>query len=450
MSRLIFPDFALGQYRFQIEIAVGDYHTEDKYYNLISLGTFNYGFNDTKDTIFYPENVTIEFTIAACQVPYIGYPNPFEGGDSSNTDEEYQKEYFNLIDSLTFRQTSVTIWKDSRIFLVGTVDAKSVSSVYGKFSVSCSILSDFAKLKKMDPRTNLLGLPTNTTTRMRFSELIKTIVRSVLPHVTQIIAFSEIRFSTNFTFLGQPVPGDFSLAGGYLYDYIGSSWHHETYIDLLKDILATFGLIMFIYDDTIVLQPRWYFPSNPFVITDDMVISGPDATSQNALALKGLHVKCVHLNYTYVAAYDLGTVVYNSDKTVQNDSDVETVYLSQPGGTPPGMPDIALNQRNVSVWMSELYAGLNNAQWVISKPNQCYLNSSPANKAALWKIIGDRLWQLVSTERLSFKVELLGTEYLYNPFFKHFSYPGLIFRARTASIDFSKGTSTLELLACNN
>lgn len=447
---ILFPNLLLSGHLFDIEINItlstNNQQLSPKNYNLISLGPFNYGFNETKDTIFYPENVMLQFTVAAADVPRIITSS--QSSSAENSQEAYKQEYFNLIHQLTFSPTIVTIRRDNAIFFLGSIDPKSITSDYSNFSIKCTVLSDFAKLKKTDPRSNSLVLPLNTDTKILFSDLILHIVRSVLPHVTQIIPYSEVRVSTNFTFLGQPVTAGFPMLGTFLFDYLGNPWNHPDYIAVLKDILATFGLVMFIYDNAVILQPRWYFPSDPYIIEDNKLISGPDATSQNALALKGLHVRLIHNNYTFNQSYNLGTVTLDGNGNVQNSEEVETLHLSQPGGTPPGMPNNSLNNRNLWVLIPEYISGLNNAQWVPSRPNECFLSSNFGTKAPLWQILGDRLFQLISKKRLSFKLELLGTEYLYNPFFRHPSYPNSIFRARTASIDFSKGTTTLELLSC--
>lgn len=440
---LIFENILLSGNRFTIEFRSADSpsgSSSPSRYHLLSLGSFNYGFNETKDTIFYPENVSIEFSIARSSIP--------SGAQSPSSLSAFQQEYFRIINTLTFTPVTVTIWRGDRIFFLGSVDPKSVTSSYDNLSVRCTVLSDFLKLKSINPRTDSLGLPLNTDEKIRFQDLILWIIYAVLPQVDYISQRSELLVETGYTFLEEPVYADFDDLGAFIFDYIGSPWAHEDYISVLKDVLSTFGLVMFIYDNAVILRPRWYFPSEPFIITDKITVSGPDASGHNALALKGLCVKINRENYTFSQSYSLGAVEFDESGSVKNGNEVETVYISQVGGAPPGVPDTQINQRNFWVWLPEYITGINNSDWVPSIPSGCFWQSRPEVKSSLWKLLGDRLWELISNERLSFKIELLGTDYIFNPFFVHHAYPETKFRIRTASVDFTRGTTTLELLEC--
>lgn len=212
--------------------------------------------------------------------------------------------------------------------------------------------------------------------------------------------------------------------------------------------------------DTAVLRPRWYFPANPCILSEEpqspehlrtitpTLMEGPSLEANGAEALKGLQAKCVYGTYTPQQVYNLGNIEFTQEGTIKNIEEVEQINLSQVRGTPPGMPNLPINHRNLWAYIPEYIAGLGNAQWVSTLPNTAHLQSNPAVQGPLWQIIGNRIWQVIAKPRLAIRVTLHGTGYLLNPFFSIPSWHNRHFRIRTASVDYLLNTTTLTVLEC--
>lgn len=448
--RIVFKDITLNSHRFYVEANFYNWEPEldeERVYKLTDLGDFNFGHDADKDSVFYPENFDLSFTIAGQSVPIIGRkPNPF--GQEINTEQDYKHEYYFLIGMLTFQDANVTVWLDDTIFFFGSADRASVTSDYSNYVINFTSLSNFAKLKNYDPRINPLVFSLNTDQKVFIPDLILGIVRSVLPQVNSIVCHSSLRASIQYTFLGQPrlLVRDINSLAVFVDDYIGYPSAYENYIDLLKDILASFGLVMYIFGRTIVLNSRWYYSSEYFEISDNLLISGPDADSRNAKALKGIRVWVRKGDYTFASPYDVGLVELDENKRIKYPDEVEEIYLTQPMGAPPGIPDTPVNQRNIWAWLPEYISGLGNGQFVPTLPNSAYIEGGSVPMGPLWRVIGDQLGQLVLRERLSVNCELFGVDYWVNPFFILPSYQNRKFRARTIAINYQTYSTVLNLI----
>lgn len=432
---------------YDIEITFNNSDNNDYYYKLIRLHPFVFGNNNDMDMILYPESVKIQFSLVASEVPIPGeFPNPFS---SSPSRKDYESEYYRLINIISFDESLVIIKKNGSEYFRGFIDVNYKSTSYYT-DIEILILSNFTKLKDISPKTELLGLNPNTDNKILYTEVAKKILQLAFPGLQNVIFESEIKATTNFTFLSEPWNAPAENLGNYIFNFVGSISPHDTMIDLIKEILQTFGCLGIVLGNSFIMQPRGYYEGAQLVtLKAEHYKMGNEPSVYYSQKIEGLVVK--------VRAGDVpdifhevhyGNVILDDEGEIKNRDELEFIIISTPGGDPPGIDgdEFPLMIRNLWAWVPEHIAGIGNAQWVATKRNE-FFTTNISTKAALWKIIGDGIWAVIKNSRLVFITTLIGTNYNYNRFYKLENSGNLILKIRKIAFDDFENESECDLIS---
>ena len=234
-----------GSDLFDVQFQVLDNDPYTYNFTPIEFGAFEFGNDNDVDTIYYPNNTNIKFTLQGCVVDY--YPS----GSGANDTNDYIYTYHKVLRALKYSKVYCIINKNSSYYFKGLLDSGALRSNYKEKSFDCSIISSFVELKEKDAVDGYLaGVDVNE--RINVTEFILKIVQIVLP-VTSISSISDLRFKTSLQ-VGYAI-SDISI---YPNIFIGGSTLQENYWDVLKEVLNSFGVICLIHGPQVYLQSRWY------------------------------------------------------------------------------------------------------------------------------------------------------------------------------------------------
>lgn len=429
-------------YHFQITL---DDEDENEYTFLPEkLYPFQYGNDDKIDSILYPDNVKIKFSI-------------YDAGINVHSG------YYTIIDKLSFVDSSVIVTKNGSEIFRGYIDQMNVTGEYEAKSAEITILGNFGKLKDIDPRTLDPAViedstPVNGAEACAFfTNAITETIKLVMPNITQTILATDLKATTTYTFLAVPYNspadnwGDFaSRIWGPFSVYGRTPEDASAYncLQLIKNILASFGCVGIIKDNKFIMQSRLYFPGNVTTLLKKYYLrsSQPEPTNQQKIDGLQMFVKPYDTvaDFYYEALY--GIVKKDENGNLEEPDRVETLFLYVCGGDPPGVDgDIyPLLIRKMYCYIPGFVAGLGNEIWDLAKRNECYSSAHPT-KGPVWKVVADSIWTDSSVDRLAYKLKSLGFNYEYQKFYQLENDPNA-YRPRLMAFDENNYSTELDLL----
>lgn len=435
---------------FDIVLNINDGDVSNEYnYKMRKLGEFNYGNDEDVDTILYPANVKIEFTFSASDIPL------HFGGGTYGDFRNFEKEYFNLINKFSFLDTSVTINRDGSEYFIGFVDQKNKGGSFEEKTIEITALSDLSKLKDLDPSTfdpgQLYTLPVNPYgNTVSFADVIKETIKKVLPNFGSVFVLSDLKSETNYTFLGQP----WHATADYFGDFSSYFWGTDkfaTAIDLIRSVCSQFGCVGIVKGNNFYMQSRFAIPSQEaLTLKTREFIKNEGPTPYYSQKLEGLQALVYQMGdgSYYEATY--GTVTKDGD-TVVNRDEVETIVMHACGGDPPGVDGATypLLVRNIWIRVPGYVAGIGNEQWISSVRNSFYGGVRAVdNQTALWRVVAESIWDQIQYDRLIYQLEMKGTGWQYDKFYK-FEY-GLTetFRPRKLRYNYPNKSTVMDVIKC--
>lgn len=281
-------------------IEVDDSIEVEKNYFGLRLEPFQYGNDQDIDTVIYPGSVTLEFTILPKQIDE-GIPNPFGdptpyGEFGTPLAEDIDDEYFKLSDSLCFNDAEVTVTKDGTEYLVGYINKNNVGNDYGKRSITITVLSNFGKLKDLDPRSldpddfRTAPLDVSPGGQVLFTDVILGLLQIVYPTIDQVVLMSDIRSMTTYTLLGVPQSVGVQYFGTFNYIYIGPNARYSKASDVIKEICSLFGCVGIVMGTKFIMQSRFYYSQTTVTLLKDYYLKGKGPTILTSQKLNGMQV----------------------------------------------------------------------------------------------------------------------------------------------------------------
>ncbi len=445
MAKIKFKNIRKAKHTFSITIDIKNDDSQLEYdFHLISLGNFEYGNSNNKETIYYPANVTIDFTIVGCGV------KPVDPVTPENDYGDYLAAYYSFLEDLKYCETDVTIYKDDEFYFQGFIDHRDIHSNWKEKSFSVFVVSNFVKLKDIIPSDNPLGYDLHNGEELGRNVLHRDIIIDsfglVFSQPCALHVTCDIRAKTTFKVLETPWIANFNYFG----ISIGSLFGHKrvkikNMFDLLKSIFDAFGLICFFEGQNIYLQSRWYFPGLQVESIDKKdFISGLEIVG-NTKKLKGLQL-FVELNMVNDNAVEttIGTVEKDKDKNLKYPEEVEIARLAFAGGRPPHQPNNHFCIDPVMIFVPGHVAGLNNEQW--TECSDFYLVSDKYVRGPLWKIIKAKLWSIVSKSRVVYKAKIRGTDWISTNYYNFETILSIGFRPRKYVLDFDNNNTVIEFV----
>lgn len=463
MSVINFNTLQKAKHYFDASLTIDDDDVITvKTYKSVKLGVFKNGSEEDKETIYYPANVDFTFTITGCSVPVTGIPDPFS--DYINY-ADYEKEYFNLIKALKYHVAEVIINKDGLYYFKGIIDTQSIQSDFKEKSFTFTIISNLTKLKDMNTRDEsvtfedagiyddkckyyLNGDGDATVKVITFQDMALKIIQRVLPDINQVILTSDVKIKAAYTFLGEPVILGLNNLYNDIQEMVGIISIQRTMIDLLKDILISFGLVMFIEGDKLIIHQRWYSNTLDRVTLPRIQYKKGPAIDSIVTKMKGVQAFVIvsSIDETY-EEINYGIVEKNKDGSLKYPDVVEVIHFSFVGGLPPTMPDIPVNHLSLYLLIPQYYTGLGIIVWERTNGN-FFLASEPDNIASLYDIVSNKILSLITTDRLILPLTIKGTDWLATNFFAINSLPDNTFRPRYAETDYDKEQMNINLVEC--
>jgi len=434
---------------YEFEIVIDDTIEKTIYCLPIALDPFVYGNDEDIDTVLYPGSVNIELSIIN-KVPTVP-PNPF-GDDFNYNSATNDLEYYRLNDALAFSDSAVTVNRDGVEYMIGYVDTQNIGGNYEKKSFRLSVLSNFGKLKDLDPRTldpaDYLSPPYDVSPgqQVLFTDLLLTLIQEVYPTVTQVVLMSDVKSETTYTLLGVPQSVGAQFFGTFNYDYIGAASRYEKASDIVKDVLAIFGAVGVLIGTQFIMQSRFYYSQTTVTILKRQFVKEKGPIPYSSQKLEGLQVlvRPGGTSLTYQELY--GTVYVDEDfNIIQDEETVEVIELIAVGGDPPGVDGTVypLLVRNIWLYIPAFITGLGYDTWVTSVRNSFYVTGG--TKKPLWKCVADEIWALVSQNRIIYDASVDGVEWEYNRYYT-FENSTLKLRPRKIYFDDTTDTTKLELI----
>lgn len=427
MGAIYLNNIKRGADLFDVTISVLDNDPYAYYFTPMEFGVFEFGNDNDVDTIYYPNNTSIKFTIQGCVVDY--YPS----GSGANDTNDYVYTYHKVLRALKYNKAYVTINKNSAYFFKGLLDSGALLSSFKEKSFTCNIVSSFVELKEKEATDNLLaGVDVNE--RMPVLEFILKIVQVVLP-VTSITSISDLRFKS-------------SLQQGYTLDdvaiypriYIGSTTQQENYWDILKEVCNSFGVLCLIHGNQVYLQSRWYHTAiNVQSINKIDFEAGLDALGETK-AIRGLRLWVRKTPGSKELRYwDEGIVITDpKDKTIiLNADEVEEMTVSFTEGVPPNTQ---------GTYQFDLWVQNPDLSWVTLSAYSTYLGTAAGFAAQLWKVVAQRVAALVTKSRVVYETTLRGTNWINLNFYNFETIAGYGFRPRKFIVDYTNYKTTIQFV----
>ncbi|MCC7289917.1 hypothetical protein IT417_01555 [bacterium] len=428
-------------YHFQITLSDGDNNT----YTFLpeKLYPFQYGNDEKIDSILYPDNVKIKFSIHGAGI-------------------DVDSGYYTIINKFSFIDSSVIVTKNGSEMMRGYIDQMNVFGEYETKSAEITILGNFGNLKNIDPRTLDADVIRDSTPTIGFADscafftkVITETVKLVIPNVTQTILQTDLKATTNYSVLGDPYNSPADNWGDLAYRFwgVGSSYGRDpedaskfNCAQLIKNILAIFGCVGIVKDNKFIMQSRIYFPNNVSSLLKKNYLRSrqPEPVNQQKVDGLQMHVKDPEGLSFYEALY--GIVKKDENGNLEEPDRVETIWFNIIGGDPPGIDGniYPLLVRKLIVYIPGFVAGLGNEIWDYAKRNECYSSSHPT-KGPVWKVVADSIWTDSSIDRLAYKVKSLGFDYEYQKFYQLEGDPNS-YRPRLMAFDENEYSTDLDLI----
>lgn len=429
---------------FDIELTIDDGDANEYTYKMLKLHPFEYGNDEDIDTIIYPSNVKIEFTCAASDVPL------HFGGGTYGEYRNFDKEYFSLINKFSFYDTAAIIYKDGVEEFRGFVDQKNKGGSFENKSFELTILSDFNKLKDIDPRTldpeELLTLPEEESgNTVLFIDAIKETIKLAIPTFDTVVLISDIKSQTDF-YPADPWIAPASRFGCYSDRLWGGYTNYTNCIDLIKGICTILGCLSIYKNGVFYLISRWFkSDEEPVSLLSREFVSNSGPVPYYSKRMEGLHMEIAGnpaLPSPQIHEYNYGNVEMLGDE-ILNDDNVEIIEMPIIGGTSPGSPP---EIENFWILTTEEYG---DPQWINSVLDSCYGGIiAYADRTALWDVIGSNIWELIQYNRLVYQLDVKGTDWQYDKFYSFEHGLDETFRARKIKYDYTTKSTNLDLIKC--
>lgn len=420
----------LHLYHFHIDISDELSTVYDCY--PLELKPFIYGNDDDIDSVLFPGSVTMEFSLL--------------GLNGANIYSE--TEYFKLNSAFAFSETDVLVYKDGTEAFRGYVDPKNFKSAFEDRSFTLTVLSNFGKLKEIDPRTldyNDFFTPPGED-KILYTDLILKLIQVVYPTINQVILMSNVQSETTFTLLGVPWIAGAQYFGEFNHIYIGENSKYEKASDIIKEVCSLFGSVGIVLENKFIMQSRFYYSQTTQVIFKRQFVKDKGPTKYSSQRLDGMQV-LVKPNPSNNLVYEeiYGIVEKDENDNVKNSDFVETIVMSTAGGDPPGIDGelFPLLVDNLWIFVPAFVAGIGNEQWTSSVRNSFFITGG--TKKPLWKCVADELWTLVSSNRIIYETEVDGLDWAYNKYYT-FENSTLKLRPRKISFDDVNDQTKLDLI----
>lgn len=465
----------------------------------LTMNPFIYGNDEIIDTVIFPGSVSIDFTI----LTNVGFNS---AADSL---------YFELNSSLAFHDTTVEVLKDDSEFFYGYVNKKNIKSNYETKSFGLEILSDFGKLKDVNPK--VLDYEDYTSAphegKVLLTDLLLKLIQEAYPSLNTVILNTDIYSQTNFPdLLAVDWIASAQYFGAFNYDYIGAASRYNNAAEIVRDVLNIFAAVGVLIGDTFYVVSRFYFTQTTQTIYRREYVQDLGPKHFYSSAIKGLQVLVrpagTYLTYEHwyggvikqISYKDLsgnfiigetiswadgsaeildyygegttGTMLIKNisvsnglasgetftgsssgatakqsgnNYSLQNSEEVETLENVMVGGDPPGIDGTVypLLVRNIWILVPGFVAGLGNEQWITSVRNSFYITGG--TQKALWKCVADKLWDLISQNRIVYETDVKGIDWSYNKYYV-FENSTLKLRPRKISYDHTNDTTKIELI----
>ena len=315
---------------YGFEIVIDDAEDKTITCSPINLYPFEYGNDEEIDSNIFPGSVQLEFTILY-KVPSTP-PNPFGNYNWSMVDSNL--EYYRLNKALAFSDTTVTITKNGTSIFSGYISTNDISGSYENKSFRLKVLSNFGKLKYLDPRTlnptNYISPPYNVNPgqQVLFTDLLLKLIQEVYPSINQVVLMSDVKSETTYSLLGVPQSVGAGNFGTFNYYYVGPASRYQKASDIIKDILAIFGAVGIVYENKFLIQSRFYFSQTKITISKNQFVRGKGPTPFISKKLTGMNVQVLPGGTSLEYNSDYGNIKYEvviKDLTSGNFNKNETI-----------------------------------------------------------------------------------------------------------------------------
>ncbi|NWF89096.1 MAG: hypothetical protein HXY50_06490 [Ignavibacteriaceae bacterium] len=427
---------------FDIVLTIDDSDSNEYTYKMRKLGEFQYGNDEDVDTILYPSNVKIEFTFTASDVPL------HFGGGTYGSYKNFDKEYYNLINKFSFYDTAVVIDKDGVEYFRGFVDQKNKGGSFEERTIEITALSDFSKLKDIDPRTldaeDLVTLPEHESGPVvLLLDAIRETIKLAIPTFNDIVLITDIKSQTDYNPL-DPWIADAQYFGQNSDRFWGAVTPYTTGIELIKAILSSLGCLAIMKGSTFYIISRWYVSDETpitLLVKDFVKDEGP--IPYYSKKLDGLRVSMYSNPTASWYHQNYGTVEMVGDEVI-NEDNVEMLTTSLIGGTTPGAPP------DVETFFIRVPDGLfGDAVWISELADSCYGGIvAYADRTALWDVVGQNVWNQIQYDRLVYQLTCRGTDWEYDKYYQFENGLTETFRPRKLRFDYPAKSTILDLIKC--
>ncbi len=450
-------------YKIQIEFS-GISDRTDLSVTIVDWKPFEFGSDDTRETVMYPENVKIKLSLINARVWYSKtqqYPNPFS--DDPFTDDDYNYTLFKLLDIITYYDASATVYKNGHEYFRGFLDKKNKTIDYEFLGIEITILSNFAKLKEINVAQDadvvakaIAFSSTNLSTGISYIKLtdaIKAIILKVLP-VEKVVLMSNIYWDSYYLFpkidgtldRWQVPASQFMMQTSFFFNTgtgLNANWYTNG-IDTIKDILNMLGCTGFYEQSkrTFYCLSRSYSNTFPVkTITDHDILKDTSIQCDYSQAVKGMKL---YIKGAPGEAKIVQTVEYGD---CTNSDDIEEIYISNKGGVLSGQPDNSLNRKGFAVLVPQYYSGIGNVVWLFTtnQSGSNFYSSLNKTKKMFWQVVGDDTWSMISKARNMYIAALNECDYTFDTLFNITGYDTAL-KAKKITQDEFNETTVIKLI----
>lgn len=385
---------------------------------LIELDSFSVGSDRDNEVIFYPNNFDVEI----------------------KTEEDFE-DWLTILKDLSLKETLAMIEKDGDYIFRGSVQKSSVKGDMFRRSLGFRAVDQIMNLKNFDPADNDLNYVLDETHRI--TSILQDIFTSGIyfpdgtAYINGVVSLCTYEANVNSNYY------NFSDFGVRPYNhYFSSGTPYDTVLDVVKQILVTYGLVAFVgFDRKLYLIPRVYQNNTVHTIQNNEIADIETNIMRGMEGLK-LYVRTGASAFTY-QTYNYGDVITNPDR-------VEEIRIDQAvGSLPAGGGYSGL----------ELWTG---AAWEFADINTVRrkeADGSYTTPTSLWRLTGDDTWSIIQKDRMNYKVTLKGSfdalthksDLLstHNPkqFYKLAQFPDEYLRPRRLKYDLNDNSVEIDLLS---
>lgn len=308
---------------------------------------------------------------------------------------------------LATKTTVVQIFKGVDKIFSGYVYQKDVTGYRSTKRIKVTVIDQLKKLEtQFTTRDPDFDLPHGYVrgTYFKVVDFIKDILTRPEtfedPYITEVVSLCELEAQVDISGVLTTVTFD-NFADIYdRYYYSNPVFKNE--LEMIKQILLSYGCVGVVgFDGKFYIVPRMYKGGATYEITKENRMAEPETFMVPRKT--SLYVKI--LRY-----YSGGETIFEHDGR----GDEEVITLMGAGGTlPSGASPLARTYAYVG---SNVYEIVDDT-YRDKKPDGTY-----TDRMALWKIIRDQIWSLISTDRRGYNVKLIGNYSELHPGqFFHFS-----------------------------